>query len=199
MDKTLKFVRLSFAAIFLSIAAVQTANTTLLAETFSNHELPELSRLHFEPAQPQDREFLINFAVRSNDIYQTRIANEEVARMVFDIPESIFINGFVEVLKLDGDIVGFFSLAVYENEEQEPKYKIDHLFVKVGLQGNGFGTALFRRAVEIARAKGWKRLEWLCDPDAEGFYLKMGATIIDHCENLLNPGVDLPIFEYDIR
>jgi len=197
MYKTLiKFVALSFVSIFLSIAAVQTANTTLLSEKFSNHEPSKLSGLYFEPAEPQEREFLINFAIRSNDIYQTRTASEEVARMVFDIPESMFIHGFVEVLKLDEDIVGFFSLEVHENEEHEPKYEIGHLFVKAGFQGNGFGTVLFQRVVAIARTEGWNRLEWLCDPDAEGFYLKMGATIIDHCENLLNPGVDLPIFAY---
>ncbi|MCB1117969.1 MAG: GNAT family N-acetyltransferase, partial [Chlamydiia bacterium] len=57
-------------------------------------------------------------------------------------------------------------------------------------------TLLFNRAVETVRLKGWKKLEWISDPNAEIFYLKMGATIIGHCENLLNPGSDLPLFEY---
>ncbi len=196
MYKIGQLIRLSFVTIFLSIAAVQAANTTLLTSTFPKHESSKLSTLHFEPAKLQDREFLINFAIQSNDIYETRTANEEMARMVFDIPENTFVNGFIEILKLDEDIVGFFSLTVQENEGNETTYALEHLFVKAGLQGNGFGTALFQRVVEIAKREEWKRLEWLCDPDAAKFYLKMGATIMDPCENLLNPGIDLPIFEY---
>ncbi|MGA8165014.1 MAG: GNAT family N-acetyltransferase [Waddliaceae bacterium] len=197
MPKIRRLLHFFVVTIFLSLGAGQTAQAILPLDTAPRHEHSRLSKPHFESASPEDREFLILFAVRSNDIYHTRTASEEVARMVFDIPDSTFNTGFVEVLKLDQEIVGFFSLAIHENEKQERIYKLEHLFVKAGLQGKGYGTRLFQRVVEIAGRERWKRLEWISDPDATGFYLKMGATIIDYCENLLNPGVDVPIFEYD--
>jgi len=158
-----------------------------------------LSReLVFEAADPVYREILVNFAIESNDIYNTRTSSLDVAREVFEISDNVFENGVVETLKLDGEIVGFYTLKVYAPSDDWFEHELGHLFVKAGLQGNGFGTLLFKRAISVARARGWKKLEWLCDPDAEIFYLKMGASITGHCENLLNPDVDLPIFEYDL-
>lgn len=156
------------------------------------------SELVFEAASPSIKEYLIDFAIESNDIYHTRTASIDVAREVFDIPDSVFETGAVEVLKLDNEIVGFYTLKLHAPSDDWFEHELGHLFVKAGLQGHGYGTLLFKRALLVAHSKGWEKLNWLCDPDAKDFYLKLGATVIDHCENLLNPGVDLPIFEYMI-
>lgn len=152
----------------------------------------------FETADPVMRDFLVNFAIESNDIYQTRTASIEVARAVFEVADCVFEKGVVQTLKLNGEIVGFYTLKVHPPSDDWFEHELGHLFVKAGLQNQGFGTLLFNHAISAARSKGWKKLEWLCDPDAESFYLKMGATATGHCENLLNPGVDLPIFEYNL-
>jgi GNAT superfamily N-acetyltransferase len=44
--------------------------------------------------------------------------------------------------------------------------------------GRGFGRALFEHAVEQARALGLASFEIEADPNAEGFYLHMGAKRI---------------------
>ncbi|MDN3506672.1 MAG: GNAT family N-acetyltransferase [Simkaniaceae bacterium] len=155
--------------------------------------------LVFETADPLLREVLINFAIESNDIYQTRSESINVAKEVFDILESDFENGVVQVLKLGEEIVGFYTLKIHMPRADWFEHELGHLFVKAGLQNQGFGTLLFNHAISTARAKGWEKLEWLCDPDAEIFYSKMGATVIGHCENLLNPSVDLPIFVYYLK
>jgi GNAT superfamily N-acetyltransferase len=41
--------------------------------------------------------------------------------------------------------------------------------------GTGAGRRLFRHAVQTARTNGGKRLRIESDPNAEGFYLAMGA------------------------
>ena len=187
-----KFKFFFFFIFFAAISSNHLESVCLDNNTLKSHELI------FEEVDPAIREYLINFAIESNDIYQTRIASIDIAREVFDISDSVFKRGVIETLKLNGEIVGFYTLKVHFPSEDWFEHELGHLFVKAGLQSHGYGTLLFKRAVAIARSKGWEKLEWLSDPDAEIFYLKMGATITDHCENLLNPDVDLPVFKYNL-
>lgn len=150
----------------------------------------------FEKANLKDREFLVDFAVQSNDIYQTRVVSEQTAQEIFDIPEIVFKKGIVEVLKCRKEIVGFYTLKPSEISDEWFENELGHLFVKRGEQNRGFGSLLFNRVVQVASQKGWKKLEWFSDPDAKTFYLKQGAVITGSCENLLNPEVNLFIFEY---
>jgi GNAT superfamily N-acetyltransferase len=71
--------------------------------------------------------------------------------------------------------------------------------VKAGLQRKGYGTALFKRAVEIARIKGATLLSWISDPDSIEFYIKMGAECVGVEENLLNPDVPLGVFNLTLE
>lgn len=153
---------------------------------------------YFKIADLKDRDFLINFAVESNDIYQTRSVSKEIARKVFDIPEIVFKKGVVEILILEDKIIGFYTLKPPALSDDWFMYELGHLFVKKGWQNQGFGSLLFNRVIEVASKKGWKKLEWFSDPDAKSFYLKKGALITGSCENLLNPDVDLSIFEYNL-
>ena len=154
------------------------------------------NRLKFEKASFNSRDFLVNFAIESNDIYKTRTAYKNIAKKVFDISDEVFEKGVVEVLKLDGEIVGFYTIKVHKPSNTWFEHELGHLFVKKGFQKKGLGTYLFKRALLKAKLRDFEKLEWLSDPDAKEFYLKMGATITSTCENLLNPSVDLPVFEY---
>jgi GNAT superfamily N-acetyltransferase len=49
------------------------------------------------------------------------------------------------------------------------------LWVEPAWIGKGIGTRLFRRAAEHARQTGAAVLEWEAEPNALGFYEKMGA------------------------
>jgi GNAT superfamily N-acetyltransferase len=49
------------------------------------------------------------------------------------------------------------------------------LWVEPAWIGKGVGTALFRRAADHARERGARVLEWEAEPNALGFYEKMGA------------------------
>ena len=155
-----------------------------------------LNKLSFEKVDSNSRDFLVNFAIDSNDIYKTRTAEKKIAKKVFDISDEVFEKGVVEVLKLDGEIIGFYTIKVHKPSKTWFENELGHLFVKKGLQKKGLGTHLFKRALLKAKLRDFEKLEWLSDPDAKNFYLKMGATITSTCENLLNPGVDLPVFEY---
>ena len=55
---------------------------------------------------------------------------------------------------------------------------LEDLWVEPDWIGKGVGTALFRRTAAEARALGATWLEWEAEPNAIGFYEKMGARYI---------------------
>lgn len=59
---------------------------------------------------------------------------------------------------------------------------LEDLWVDPPAMGRGIGARLFRRAVERARACGATRLEWEAEPNAVGFYEKMGGSVLRDSE-----------------
>ncbi len=85
-------------------------------------------------------------------------------------PEFIRRNG-VYTAVVEGKPAGFYALVV-EGREIE----LEHLWVLPERMGAGIGRALFNDAVGRAAALGAEVLGIESDPNAEGFYRRMGAT-----------------------
>jgi GNAT superfamily N-acetyltransferase len=73
----------------------------------------------------------------------------------------------------EGEVLGCFGLA--SGGTGEPLWTLEHFWVRPAAMGRGVGRALFERARELARTAGAARLEIDADPNAEPFYLRMGA------------------------
>jgi GNAT superfamily N-acetyltransferase len=69
-----------------------------------------------------------------------------------------------------GEPIGFYALAGTGHE-----LELEHLWVSPAWIGSGVGRLLFEHAMNKAAARGAKHLEIEADPNAEGFYLRMGA------------------------
>ena len=52
---------------------------------------------------------------------------------------------------------------------------LEHLWIEPAWMRRGLGTALFRAAADRARELGATALEWEAEPNAAGFYAKMGG------------------------
>jgi GNAT superfamily N-acetyltransferase len=76
----------------------------------------------------------------------------------------------VYVAMLDGEIVGFHALA-----GRGRRIELEHLWVTPEYIGTGIGRALFDHAVRRTAALGAEILGIEADPNAEGFYRRMGA------------------------
>src|SRR5678816_2065056 len=79
----------------------------------------------------------------------------------------------VYVAEEDGQIQGFYALIVRGNQAE-----LDHMWVKPALIGTGIGKELFLDAMERAAALKVIAVEISSDPNAAGFYRRMGATQI---------------------
>jgi ribosomal protein S18 acetylase RimI-like enzyme len=76
---------------------------------------------------------------------------------------------------------------------------VENLFVMPEFMGLGIGRQLFRHSVEIARTRGYAKLQLEADPNAIGFYERMGMHKIGerHSEVDGQPRV-LPIMEINL-
>jgi GNAT superfamily N-acetyltransferase len=73
---------------------------------------------------------------------------------------------------------------------------LDDLWVEPPFIGRGIGSALFRHAAYRARRLGANWLQWEAEPDAVGFYEKLGAVRVG--ETLSSWGRMLPVMQYDL-
>jgi GNAT superfamily N-acetyltransferase len=79
-------------------------------------------------------------------------------------------NNPVFVAEHDGEAIGFYALVI-KNEKAE----LDHLWVSPMHIGTGVGKALFIHAMQDAAGREIADVQIASDPNAEGFYSKMGA------------------------
>jgi GNAT superfamily N-acetyltransferase len=79
----------------------------------------------------------------------------------------------VFVADSDGGAIGWASLI--PNGEVG---WLEDLWIDPAWIGKGVGTELFRRATEHAKSLGARRLEWEAEPNAVGFYEKMGGRFV---------------------
>jgi GNAT superfamily N-acetyltransferase len=84
------------------------------------------------------------------------------------------------VAELDGEIVGFaLWFRSFSTWLGRPGIYLEDLFVKPAARGSGLGKALLMTLVEIARERGYGRVEWSVlnwNEPAIGFYRALGAT-----------------------
>ncbi len=93
-----------------------------------------------------------------------------------------------------GRILGFYGF-----EPEAEGVGLDYLFVEPDVIGRGVGTALWRHAVETARALGHSALIVVADPNAEGFYRRMGARPIGAQGSDLERGRLLPVLRFPLE
>ena len=128
------------------------------------------SRLRIRPASPEDATTL------------TRIAHEAkrhwgypehwIAHWQDDLtisPEFIAANP-VFVAEDEGGLIGFYALVI-----RDRRAELDHLWVTPKHIGGGVGKELFFHAMQAAAGRNISEVQISSDPNAEGFYRKMGA------------------------
>ncbi len=79
----------------------------------------------------------------------------------------------VLVADLGGRAIGFATLIA-----QGDVCVLDDLWIDPDWIGRGIGTRLFEACAERARDLGAKRLEWEAEPNAVGFYQRMGGRYL---------------------
>ena len=89
---------------------------------------------------------------------------------VVELPLEQIADGLVRVAELGGEVVGFAVLFRLAHGACE----LDGLFVEPERMGSGVGRALVEDAAQTARERGATRIEVVANPEAVGFYERVG-------------------------
>jgi N-acetylglutamate synthase-like GNAT family acetyltransferase len=92
------------------------------------------------------------------------------------------------------EIMGFYAL-----HRDRDILCLEHLWVLPKKMGRGVGQALFEHSVERARALRFRSLHIESDPNAEGFYQRMGARRVGmNMTQLDGEQRELPVLIYEV-
>jgi GNAT superfamily N-acetyltransferase len=145
-------------------------------------------------ARPEDAAILTAIAFDAKRHWGYPEAWIESWRDVLEIsPE--FISGHETYVAMDDRCaVGFCALSGAGR-----RMSLLHLWVRLAAMGRGVGRALFAHAANRTKELGFRALEIESDPNAEGFYLRMGARRIgSRITELDGQRRELPVLIYEI-
>ena len=115
----------------------------------------------------------------------------EVARPGLTISREYLEANDCWIADVDGKTVGWFSLV-----EVPDGFLLDNFFLLPAYIGSGVGRRMWEEALQRARGRGAKRLTLEADPNAAGFYERMGARLTG---SVTAPGTGRQLPTYEIE
>jgi GNAT superfamily N-acetyltransferase len=157
---------------------------------------PVLAPVGLRPAQPGEAGALSALAMRSKAHWGYDDAFLEASRPELSLaPDDVgALRATVAVDLADDRPLGFYTLV----GDTEDDAALGHLFVDPVAMGTGVGSALFAHAVATARSLGLTRFRVDADPDAAGFYERMGAVPDGEVPSGSIPNRTLPRFRVEL-
>jgi len=89
-------------------------------------------------------------------------------------------NGVLHLYRYEGKVIGFSTIYNgFSSTRAETIAILNDLYVLPAYRGKGYGRELVDHAVEVARSRGYSRLQWLTAQDndkAQKLYKTLGAV-----------------------
>ena len=127
--------------------------------------------LHLRPARPDEANLLTELCLRSKAVWGYDEAFMRACRAELTLLPADLAATSLQVA-VDGNEVAGLVQVVVEGEKAD----LAKLFIAPSTLRAGVGRQLFDWAVNNARERGARWLWIEADPDAAGFYRRMGAT-----------------------
>jgi GNAT superfamily N-acetyltransferase len=144
-------------------------------------------------ARPDEAETLTQLALRSKRSWGYDEAFMQAIQDDMVVLPQYLEDEYSMVAEQDGAAIAYSIMRV----EGAGAYLRD-LFVDPPFMRGGVGTMLFEDALAFARTAGVKRLEFVADPNAVGFYERYGARVVAQLRSTYVAGRTLPLMAMDL-
>lgn len=145
------------------------------------------------PARADEAELLTDLSLRSKALWGYDATFLARCRAIMRVKAGNIESQPHYVAEIDGQVIGFYGF-----EPEAEGVGLDYLFIENTFIGRGIGRALWDHAVTTARSLGHPGLIVVSDPNAEGFYLRMGCRRVGTRPSELENGRQLPLLRYDL-
>lgn len=129
--------------------------------------------LHIRRTSPKEADALSRIALAAKAYWGYPENWMEIWKPQLTFSPEYFAENESWVAEMDGNPIAFYTLW-----DKDGIAWIENLWVLPEYIGRGVGMQLFDHAVELARRSGHKILQLEADPNAVGFYEKMGMRKI---------------------
>jgi GNAT superfamily N-acetyltransferase len=143
------------------------------------------------PARPAEADALTELGLRAKAVWGYDAAFLARCRTVMTVKAGNIATRPHYVAETAGRLAGFYGL-----EPDTDGIGLGYMFVEPDLIGRGIGRALWQHATTTARTLGHPALLVVSDPNAEGFYLKMGCRRIGTRPSELDGARRLPLLRF---
>ncbi|MEP0804181.1 MAG: GNAT family N-acetyltransferase [Chloroflexota bacterium] len=147
--------------------------------------------IHIRRAHPADANALTVIAISAKRYWGYPERWIEIWR-----PQLTFSPQYFEENESWAAVMNGAPVAFYTLQEQQGNAWLENLWVLPEWMGRGIGKRLFLHAVDMARQRGYTLLQLEADPNAVGFYEKMGMRRVGERQSEIEgqPRI-LPIME----
>ena len=169
--------------------------STVIMSTLSRPDVTaNIASLQIVRAQPEEAPTLTHIAFRAKRHWGYPEPWIESWREILTIRPEYVARHDTYAARIGDRTVGFYSLS-----SEGGVSRLEHLWVLPEAMRQGVGRALFAHAVVRAGGMGCRKLEIESDPNAEGFYQRMGARRAGvNFTEVEGQRRELPVFVYEI-
>lgn len=155
------------------------------------------------PAKDNENTILTNISFAAKKYWNYPEKYFDVWRTELTITSDYINTNIVFVAEADEKVVGYFSIVEVKEDlftgrvRVRKGYWLEHIFILPEFIRQGIGTALMSAAKNICTKKNIDRLYIFSDPNAKGFYDKLGARYINESPSSIE-GRTVSLFELGV-
>jgi GNAT superfamily N-acetyltransferase len=144
-------------------------------------------------ATAEHAELLSELAYRSEAYWGNDEEYMDQFRLHYNVTIKFILENPVRLLEENHSPVGFWGLITTESG-----WELEFFYIEARLIGKGYGRKLWDSLIGECGKIGVESFEFVTSPEAEQFYLKMGAKTIGHVESLVRKGRIIPRLRYEL-
>ena len=153
--------------------------------------------MQIRPAKPTEAEQISRLAIESKAHWGYGAEAMATFRVELTFDGETLARRLAHVAEDSRELLGFYTLADATESTLDLDrdcVELEHLYIRRDRLKQGLGAALLNHASVAARKLGAQRLLIQSDPNAEGFYAKLGARVLARIPTSI-PGRTLPLME----
>jgi maltose O-acetyltransferase len=155
-------------------------------------------------AFPEENEVLTEISFASKHFWNYPEDYFEVWKAELTITSEYIQKNILNIAEQDDKILGYYSLVKNNRDFWAGRvfvmkgYWLEHIFIRPEFIRKGIGTQLIRDVQKTCKELGIKRIYIFSDPNAKGFYEKIGADYIKESPSSIE-GRTVSLFEMKIN